>query len=162
MPLPVKTDTERAASAARGLPFCFPNLCKCLQTLETTVQAFETTAQELEKAARGVERATLVFQLDVPHALSAVEQAGHEIGSIGRMFNIMGGDRKGKKGKIKPEQNISSSVPVPGEDLGPELYGRSGMQRVVQDITAMTLVQPLPGYALCMSNTFTAACAGLQ
>ena len=115
-----------------------------VQTLEKTVQAFEHTARECEKAARGVERATLVFQLDVPHALGSIERAGNEIENLGRSFNIMGGCRS-KKDKPKEQRDRNSSVPIPGEDLPPEMFGRTGMQRVVQDISSMTMVQHPPG-----------------
>ena len=101
--------------------------------------AFEHTANECEKAARGIERATLVFQLDVPHALRSVERAGNEIESLGRMFNVLGGSKKKDK-TVKSNANRNSSVPRPGEVAEPELHGRYGMQRAVQDMSAMTLV----------------------
>lgn len=87
-----------------------------------------------------MERATLVFQLDVPYALSAVEKAGNEIGDLGRSFNVMGGGKK-KKSR-KPQHDRNTSVPTP--DDGPDLFGRNGMQRIVQDISAMTMVCYLP------------------
>ena len=113
-----------------------------LQTLQQTVQAFELTAKELEKAARGIERATLVFQLDVPHTLGSIERAGDEISSLGRSINIMGGNKSKTKEKSKSHGSRNAGVPRPGEESSPEVHGRYGMHRVVQDISTMTLVRP--------------------
>lgn len=99
-----------------------------------------------------MERATLVFQLDVPHALGAIEQAGGEISTLGHTFNFLsGGNRKkSKKSKLKAGRNRNDSVPRPGQDSKMELFGRHGMQRVVQDISSITLVSPSPGkHMLC-------------
>lgn len=111
----------------------------CLQTLQQTTQAFELTAKELEKAARGVERATLVFQLDVPHTLSSVERAGNEVASLAEGFNITGNSKDKKKSKKKV--NRSKGIPQEGDEQTPELLGRHGLQRVVQDISTMTTVR---------------------
>lgn len=113
----------------------------CLQTLRQTTQAFELTAKELEKAARGVERATLVFQLDVPHTLASVERAGNEVASLAEGFNITGSSKDKKKSKKKV--NRGKAIPQEGDEPMPELLGRHGMQRVVQDISTMTTVRAL-------------------
>ncbi|KAK9800901.1 hypothetical protein WJX73_008547 [Symbiochloris irregularis] len=128
-----------AAVVAAVVAACLICLRPVFKTLQQTVKAFEVTAKELEKAARGVERATLVFQLDVPHTLSSVERAGHEIGSLAQGFNLTGGGKdKEKEKKSKKKVDRSKGIPQEGDERMPELLGRHGMQRVVQDISTMT------------------------